>query len=270
MAHRDSGVLPDLQSEVPNICIPVHSVGHVGVKRIIAIDEHDSAAMVVMDISVGLYAHQRGAHMSRLIECIDRPGPQPTVLDYTQGIFERLRAAVPDAASWSIDAGATIVLPHDGGFKPIEEICRIEAAERTEVTWGAAFKVCLACPQAQSAIAFDRDDMDNVGEHPSHNQVCDLEITVTGDLTTVAGRSLADLLAVGESAASGPVRELYKRRGEADAVTAIHHHAVFAEDALRMIADKTRAQFPTATRVRCQIVNYESVFEYPLRCVVIA
>ena len=84
--------------------IPVHSVGHVGVKRIVAIDEHDSAAMVVMDISVGLYAHQRGAHMSRLIECVDRPGPQPTVLDYTQGIFERLRGAVPDAASGSVDA----------------------------------------------------------------------------------------------------------------------------------------------------------------------
>lgn len=270
MAHKDSGVLPDLQSEVPDICIPVHSVGHVGVKRIVAIDEHDSAAMVVMDISVGLYAHQRGAHMSRLIECIDRPGRQPTVLDYAQGICTRLRAAVPDAASWSVDARATIVLPHDGGFKPIEEICRIEAAERTEMTWGAAFKVCLACPQAQSAIAFDRDDMDNIGEHPSHNQVCDLQITVTGDVTTVAGRSVADLLAVGESAASGPVRELYKRRGEADAVTAIHHQAVFAEDALRMIADKTRAQFPTAAGVRCEIVNYESIFEYPLRCVVIA
>jgi Type I GTP cyclohydrolase folE2 len=70
MSHEDSGVLPDLHSEVPNICIPVHSVGHVGVKRIVAIDEHDSAAMVVMDISVGLYAHQRGAHMSRLIECV--------------------------------------------------------------------------------------------------------------------------------------------------------------------------------------------------------
>jgi GTP cyclohydrolase FolE2 len=53
-----------------------------------------------------------------------------------------------------------------------------------------------------------------------------------------------------------------------DAVTAIHHHAVFAEDALRIIADKTRAQFPTATRITCQIVNYESVFEYPLGCVV--
>ena len=106
--------------------------------------------MVVMDISVGLYAHQRGAHMSRLIECIDRPGPQPTVLDYAQGIFERLRDAVPGAASWSVDARATIVLPHDGGFKPIEEICRIEAAERTEVTWGAAFKVCLACPKRRA------------------------------------------------------------------------------------------------------------------------
>ncbi|MGA8331950.1 MAG: GTP cyclohydrolase, FolE2/MptA family, partial [Mycobacterium sp.] len=79
MAHTESGVLPDLHSEAPKICIPVHSVGHVGVKRIVAIDEHDSAAMVVMDITVGLYAHQRGAHMSRLIECIDRSGAHPTV-----------------------------------------------------------------------------------------------------------------------------------------------------------------------------------------------
>ena len=106
MAHRDIGVLPDLHSETPSIGIPVHSVGHVGVKRIVAIDEHDSAAMVVMDISVGLHAHQRGAHMSRLIECIDRPGPQPTVLDYVQGIFERLRDAVPGAASWWVNGKA--------------------------------------------------------------------------------------------------------------------------------------------------------------------
>ena len=110
----------------------MHSVGHLGVKRIVAIDEYDSAAMVVMNISVGLKPHQRGAHMSRLIECIDRPGPQPTVLDYTHGIFERLRSRVPGAASWSVDARATIVLPHDGGFKPIEEICRVEAVEAVE------------------------------------------------------------------------------------------------------------------------------------------
>lgn len=266
---RKSEALPDLHSEAPTIGIPVHSVGHVGVKRIVAIEEHESAAMIVMNIAVGLRAHQRGAHMSRLIECIDGSGSHPTVLDYTHGIFERLRSKVPGAASWSVDARATIVLPHDGGFKPIEEICRIEAVEQTEVTWGAAFKVCLACPQAQSAIAFDRDDMDNIGQHPSHNQVCELQITVTGNPTAVAARCLADLLAIGEGAASGPVRELYKRRGEADAVTAIHHHALFAEDALRIVAAKTRAQFPTAARVTCEIVNYESVFEYPLRCVVV-
>src|SRR6202453_1729629 len=121
MAQNDSGVLPDLHSEVPNVCIPVHSVGHVGVKRIVAIDEHGSAAMVVMDISVGLYAHQRGAHMSRLIECIDRRGSQPTVLAYAEGLLERLRGAVPGAASWSVEARATIVFSHDGGSKPIEE-----------------------------------------------------------------------------------------------------------------------------------------------------
>ena len=38
---------------------------------------------------------------------------------------------------------------------------------------------------------------------------------------------------------------------------------MFAEDAIRIIADKKRAQFPTAIGVTCQIVNYESVFKYP-------
>lgn len=266
----DGTGLPDLHSELPAVRIPVRSVGHVGVKRIVPVEEHGTAAMIVMDVAVGLRPDQRGAHMSRLIECIDRPGPHLTVRDYVRGLFEQLTYAVPDAAAWSVDARATVILLHDGGRKPVDEICRLDGSPGTppSLTWGAAFKVCLACPQAQAAIAFDRDDMANTGQHPSHNQVCDLEIAVAGGTEAVTGHSVCDLLAVGEGAASGPVRELYKRRGEADVVTAIHHNALFAEDALRMIAEKTRMEFPQATRITCQIVNYESIFEYPLRCTV--
>jgi GTP cyclohydrolase FolE2 len=270
MHLTDGPGLPDLHSELPAVRIPVRSVGHVGVKRIVPIEEHSTAAMIVMNIAVGLRPDQRGAHMSRLIECIERSGPHFTVRDYIRGVFDRLVQAMPDAAAWSVDARATVILPHDGGHKPVEEICRLHGSPNTppSLTWGAAFKVCLACPQAQAAIAFDRDDVDNVGQHPSHNQVCDLEIVVTGGTEAADGHSVPSLLAVGEGAASGPVRELHKRRGEADVVTAIHHNALFAEDALRMIAEKTRMEFPQATLITCQIVNYESIFEYPLRCAV--
>jgi GTP cyclohydrolase FolE2 len=162
------------------------------------------------------------------------------------------------------------VLSVDGGFKPIDEICRLERIAGAEPvrTWGAGFKVCLACPQAQAAIAHDRDDDEHIGVHPSHNQVCDLLITVTGDQRSAAGQTVQSLLALGEGATSGPVRELYKRRGEADVVTLVHHNARFAEDALREITDKLRAECPEADQVTSEIINYESIFEYPLRCVV--
>ncbi len=272
MYSTNNGQLPDLHSESPAVRIPVRSVGHVGVKRIVPVEEHGAAVMFVMNISVGLQPDQRGAHMSRLIECIDRPGSQLTVRDYTRGVFERLIQVVPLAAAWSVDAQATIILPHDGGLKPVQEICELTSTADAEprMRWGAAFKVCLACPQAQAAIAFDRNDLENIGTHPSHNQVCDLEIAITGDLEVAASHTVRDLLAIGEGAASGPVRELYKRRGEADVVTAVHHNALFAEDALRAIVEKARMEFPQAALVSCQIVNYESIFEYPIRCVVTA
>jgi GTP cyclohydrolase FolE2 len=271
MLLRDNENLPDLHSQLPAVRIPVASVGHLGVKRIVPIEELGTAAMFVMDIAIGLLPSQRGAHLSRLIECIDRPGSYRRTRDYAHGIFERLIQAVPTAASWSLYSTATLILPQEGGLKPIDEIYRLEKGSATSVTatWGAAFKVCLACPQAQAAIAFGLQDS-NIGSHPSHNQLSELEISITGDATIGTGHAVSEFLAIGEEAASGPVRELYKRCDEARAVSAVHQRAVFAEDALRSIADKLRTEFPESHRVTCRVVNYESIYEYPLSCTVTA
>jgi GTP cyclohydrolase FolE2 len=261
--------LPDLHSGTPSVALPVQSVGHVGVRRLITIGAEHRAAMVVMDIMTGLRADQRGAHMSRLIQCANVPSPVDGVGAYVGAVLDGLRDLTPDAPSWRVSARAAMTLPVTGGVKPVEEICEMGAAagQAPTVTWGLAFRVCLACPQAQAVIAYDRADV--AGSHPSHNQVCDLEITVTGDVDVAANLTPAALLAVGEEAASGPVREYYKRRGEADVVTTVHRNALFAEDALREITAKVRAECAAAASVRTQIVNYESIFEYPLRCVVV-
>lgn len=265
--------LPDLHSQEPSVLLPVESVGHVGVKRLVTLTRTNRPAMVVMDIAVGLRAEQRGAHMSRLIECTVIPDEPEDLRHYAKMIFDALRTLVPVAASWQISCRATQTVPvPGGGLKPVEEICEWRAEEGADptVTWGSAFKVCLACPQAQAAIAHDQNDLDNLGAHPSHNQLCDLEIVLSGDAEVAAGTTVDDLLVTGEEATSGPVRELFKRRGEADTVAAVHRDARFAEDALRDLASKLRAGHPDASRVRVQIVNFESIFEYPLRCTVVA
>ncbi|MBV9013010.1 MAG: GTP cyclohydrolase I FolE2 [Pseudonocardiales bacterium] len=262
--------LPDLHSETPKVPFPVESVGHVGVKRFISLTQADRPAMAVMEITIGLRAEQRGAHMSRLIECTKTPAAPHDLRHYVKMVFDGLRRLTPTAASWRISCRASMTVPVEGGLKPIEEICEMYAAAKQEprIRWGGAFKVCLACPQAQAVIAHDRDDLANAFCYPSHNQLCELEILLSGSTEVASGQTVDGLLAMGEEAASGPVRELHKRRCEADVVAAVHRRALFAEDALRDITVKLRADHPDAIEVRTQIVNFESIFEYPLRCTV--
>jgi GTP cyclohydrolase FolE2 len=261
-----STTFPDLHSQSPALPLSVKSVGHRGVKRPLLLD--GQPAMGIIDVAVGLLPAQRGAHMSRLIDCLSHRSTATCLRSYMSECLTNLQSAVPDAASWSLRASVTRLLIVPDGVKPIDEVCRIEAqADATaSLTWGVALKVCLACPQAQAGIAHDRNDEENVGMHPSHNQVCDLTMTVTGDFAVGASLTATDLVELGESAASGRVRERYKRRGEADCVTEVHHKARFAEDALRGLAWALRERCPEASDVECDIVNYESIFEYPLHC----
>jgi GTP cyclohydrolase FolE2 len=266
-----TALLPDLHSQSPRNQLPVKQVGHRGVRRILSVAAYDAPASLIIDVYVGLAADQRGAHMSRLIDCFPQETSTKSIRAYLEETFRTLQRTVPDAASWTLRARATTLLAVPDGFKPVEELVTLheDAGSGIELTWGAAFKVCLACPQAQAAIAHDRGD-DNVGLHPSHNQVCDLDVTITGPAGMDLDLGLTDLFQLGEKFASGKVRERYKRRGEADCVTEVHHNAMFAEDALRGLADALRQQYADASEVRCEIVNYESIFEYPLHCVVTA
>lgn len=265
-------VMPDLHAERPLAGVPVRRVGHRGVKRPMVIAEYAAPALVTVDVAVGLTVDQRGAHMSRLIDCLDPAARPATLTDYVRTSFEELRTVTAGSAGWELDARAVTLLPVDGGVKPIEEICSIQqlAGMPAQTTWGVALKVALACPQAQAVIAADRLAGDHeIGDHPSHNQVCDLEVAISGVPDGNWGLTTTSLVLLAEQAASGPVRERHKRRSEADAVASIHARACFAEDALRNLCAQLRLLCPDATAVRCEIVNYESIFEYPLHCVVV-
>lgn len=265
-------VMPDLHAQRPLAELPVRRVGHRGVKRPMVIGEHAAPAMVTLDVYVGLTADQRGAHMSRLIDVLDHAARPATLVDYVRTSFDGLRAVTPGSAGWLIEARAATLIPVDGGVKPIEEVCTIEQHDGAPplTTWGVALKVALACPQAQAVIASDRCAEDHeVGDHPSHNQVCDLEVTLSGVPDNRWGLTTAGLALIAEQAASGPVRERHKRRSEADTVASIHANACFAEDALRNLSAHLRGLCANAKAIRCEIVNYESIFEYPLHCVVV-
>jgi GTP cyclohydrolase FolE2 len=260
--------LPDLHSEVPELAIPVRWVGHSGVRRVLTIADYPTPASVLLDVSVGLHAEQRGGHMSRLIDSLPWAVTPVSLHAYVAESMAALRAATPDAARWRISAKADFLFSTDGGAKPMSEtvVIQQEAERRPKIEWGGGLRVCLACPQAQAVLAAragpDHDDV----PAPSHNQVCDLSVRIAGHERVGDHLSWRDLVAVAEAAASGPVRERQKRQGEADVVATVHRHARFAEDALREISHALRAACSEADRITVEIVNHESIFEYPLYC----
>lgn len=264
MTDTVPATLPDLHSQAPDVPLPVASVGHVGVKRPVLLG--GDPAFVTMDIGVGLAIDQRGAHMSRLISCARDRGAAD-LRAYVDEVLRELCRLTPGAPRWSVDAAAERLIGVDGGWKPVRELYRVGRVplDPPEWTYGLALRVCMACPQAQAMIAHDAVD-DEPGRHPTHNQVCDLTLHVSGveaDLPT-----LPELVAIAEQRASGPVREAHKRRSEADTVAALHERAAFAEDALRRMVVDLRRLAPDAREVRAEIVNHESIFEYPLHCLV--
>jgi GTP cyclohydrolase FolE2 len=261
--------LPDLHSQAPAIALPIRRIGHRGVRRPLRTADHAYPLMVTIDVGVGLHAGQRGAHMSRLIDVLPFGVETANLAAYVMSALESLRERTPDCRSWYIDAVGETVLDVSDGVKPITEQFSVamDAEGEPSLSWTVTAKVALACPQAQAVIAFDREDIE-IGRHPSHNQVCDISVRLVGLPAESSGLSAAAIVALAETCASGPVRERFKRRGEADVVTQIHHNARFAEDCLRMLASQVRELVPTAGLVECSIVNYESIFEYPLECVV--
>jgi GTP cyclohydrolase FolE2 len=263
--------MPDLHAERPRVEVGVGYVGHQGVKRPMIIGDPGTPVMVELDVAVGLMPTQRGAHMSRLIDSLAHASQPESLLAYVTGCAQRLRSATPDCASWSIAARATQLVTVPDGVKPVDEFCAFRQTNGADpvVGWGVALRVALACPQAQAVIARDAD-ADDWGVHPSHNQVCDLRVELAGVPHDRWGLTVADLVSMAESAASGPVRERHKRRSEADTVRNIHRNARFAEDSLRDLAAVLRKRCPDATSVCCDIVNHESIFEYPLRCTVVS
>ncbi|MBN1390009.1 MAG: GTP cyclohydrolase I FolE2 [Candidatus Thermoplasmatota archaeon] len=254
--------LPDIQGKKIHSSFILSRVGISGVKRPVTIKRPNGPVTLIpqFDISVDLPAEQKGSHMSRHIEvinkAIDMAVEEPN--DSLEKLVERIARGLLRSHDYATYADVRLSAdyflkkrsPDDREVTENYRIfaeARIKRGERNPFrSIGVEVSGLSACPCAMENVReiLKRELLDMGESHdtvsildripvPTHNQKnrAYIEVGWTRALNLEANE-LVDLL---ESNLSSPTYEMLKRKGEAELVLAAHRNPKFVEDIVRDI-----------------------------------
>jgi len=253
---------PDIQGAFLKEGYRISRVGVMGLKRPVRIQRPDREVNLVpvFNISVNLPADQKGSHMSRHIEVINR------ALDLAVGIkndsLEKLVGRIAKELLRSHDYAtyADVELETDYFMerespdgRRVTENYRLLAEAKIERgddkptrTIGVEVAGMSACPCAMETVrSMLKDELLQEGYEPSevaildqvpaptHNQrnITTLKLEFNDDIDIEAN----ELIELVEGALSSPSYEMLKRKGEGKVVLDAHRNPRFVEDIIREI-----------------------------------
>ncbi|MEY4631913.1 MAG: hypothetical protein RIQ81_2033 [Pseudomonadota bacterium] len=252
----------DLQGSSITRPYAIQNVGVTGLQYPLTVGLHGQTFRTgaLWSLGVSLPASQRGAHMSRFVECIDglgeRPVDLPGMVDFCRHVsgrleaertrcgveftwFRRVKAPVsgmesynPHLIRWSVDwfdsqAG--------GNSKPSVDL-QVQVA------------VKALCPCSKA-----------ISDRGAHNQRSTVTVSLTAPASAAATiPSVERIVAMVESHASAPVYPLLKRADEKFVTERAYDNPVFVEDLVRAVAGSL-SDMPGVESFRVHVQNHESI-----------
>ncbi len=284
--------LPDIQGGSLEQSYRITRVGVKGIKRPVVIHRpgKDVVLVLTIDMMVNLPAEQRGSHMSRHVEVINRS--IDSAIHEEHGSLEDLvdRTATELLRSHDYATYAEVQVKADyfrerlspDDRKVIENYVLFAGAkamrgsDRPSVMLGVEVTGMSACPCAMETVrTILADELKSSGATeeqvsvlsmvpvPTHNQKnrTTLSLEWAGSLDIEADE-LIDLV---ERNLSSPTYEILKRKGEALVVLDAHRKPKFVEDIVRDIIDdvlSTHPELPDEVAIRVCSVSEESIHKH--------
>ena len=247
-------LLPDTQSEIDARNLPIQRVGVKGLRYPMLItNEHGRDVPTVGSFSmyVGLPGDQKGTHMSRFVEILERLPERMGIEAFRAmeaAMLERLEAAsgylevtfpyfIKKAAPVS---GVESLLDYDARI-----IVESEAPSRQKTTLELTVAATSLCPCSK-----------NISDYGAHNQRSHLTVTVEA-----GGMSLEQLARMVEAQASCEVFGLLKRPDEKFVTERAYDNPKFVEDLVRDLA-LALAAHPSIGRYHVKAENFESIHNH--------
>ena len=267
-------------------------VGITGVKRPVTIKRPKKAVTMVptFDISVDLPAEQKGSHMSRHVEVINRAIDMALTLDSdsVEGLVERIAMELLRSHDYATYADVRLeadyflqkMSPDDKqvteNYKLISEAKARKGDKRAHRVVGVEVAGMSACPCAMENVrdlmkedlkarGFSKEKISLLDEIPvpTHNQKNRVRLEVGWDRELPLEAD--DLIALVESNLSSPTFEILKRKGEATVVLNAHRNPKFVEDIARDVIDSfldTYRKLPDDVTLYVRSTSEESIHKH--------
>jgi GTP cyclohydrolase I len=247
-------LLPDTQSETDPRNLPIQRVGVKGLRYpMLIINEsgRDVPTVATFAMYVGLPGDQKGTHMSRFVEILERlPGRMDTNGFVAMETAMRKRL---DAPSGWLEAAFPYFIKKTAPVSGVESLLDYDARIVVESDPACGQKTTLELTVAATSLC---PCSKNISEYGAHNQRSHLTVTVEAD-----SLSLEELARLVEAQASCEVYGLLKRPDEKYVTERAYDNPKFVEDLVRDIA-LALAAHPEIRRYHVKAENFESIHNH--------
>lgn len=284
--------LTDIQGKQLESSFILSRVGISGIKRPVTIKRPGRSVSLVpvFDISVNLPAEQKGSHMSRHVEVINRSIDMAVEKenDSLESLVERIADELLMSHEYATYADVKLEADYflkktSPDNREVTENYRIVAEAKITRDGGAPHRSIgvevsglSACPCAMENVReLIRDELTSKGEPkerislldeipvPTHNQKnrAYIEVGWNSGLKIEAD----DLIELIERNLSSPTYEILKRKGEAEVVLSAHRKPKFVEDIVRDIIDDflhTYSHLPDDVSIHVRSLSEESIHKH--------
>lgn len=224
--------LTDIQSQHDSRGVPIEEVGISGLRYPVTFDDGSvrQATTAEIELTVALPAHQRGTHMSRMVQLVDahlqtlNPYELPHVMKTASTLLEAdrifLRMSMPLATRLSAPTSG------EEGWQ-VHDVA-LDASWSTDVFTlhtSATCDVTTLCPCSKA-----------ISDYGAHNQRSRVKLTVEGDGDEVYPAGVSKMIGLIQGAASCPVYPVVKRPDERTITMAAYDNPRFVEDVVRELS----------------------------------
>lgn len=226
------GALTDIQSQHDSRGVPIDEVGISGLRYPVTFDDGiiNQATTADIEMTVALPKHQRGTHMSRMVQLVDtylrtvRPHDLPRVMKTASSVLEAdklfLRMAMPLATRMTAPSSG------EEGFQVHDISLDADwSGDSFTLKTSATVDVTTLCPCSKA-----------ISDYGAHNQRSRVTLTVLGRGDGVYPAEIDLMIRLIQGSASCPVYPVVKRPDERTITMAAYDNPRFVEDLVRELS----------------------------------
>ena len=248
--------LPDIQASMDSRRLAIQQVGIRGVRvpvHIRSIDGSMVHTVATAEMTVGLPAEQKGTHMSRFIEILERHGRDISTAGFA-AMFDRMLERL-EAATGSLTMRFPFFRNKSAPVSGVESLMDYDVTIRRErrVAGGPTDYWLTVLVPVTSLCPCSRD----ISAYGAHNQRSHVTLSVL-ILEPVA---IAELIGIAERAASCELYGLLKRPDEKYDTERAYDNPKFVEDLVRDIAIALKDDARIGA-FRVESENFESIHNH--------